>query len=227
MALYTISDLHLSFSVDKPMDIFKGWSNYTEKLKENIEKTVGAEDTLVIPGDISWGIKLSETIEDFRFINALPGKKIIGKGNHDLWWESLTKMNRLMAENGFDTISFLHNNAFETEDFAICGSRGWFFDDKADKKIILREAGRVEASIKEAEKMGKPPVLFLHYPPISKDAVCEEITDIIFKYNIKKVYYGHIHKAGAYKAFEGEYKGTEFKCVSCDILDFNPLKINL
>ena len=142
MAIFAISDLHLSFSVDKPMDIFKGWTDYTERLKENIEKSVGENDTIVMPGDISWGLKLSETIEDFRFINNLPGKKIIGKGNHDLWWESLTKMNRIMNENGFDTISFLHNNCYEVEDIAVCGSRGWFFDDTAEKKIILREALR-------------------------------------------------------------------------------------
>lgn len=227
MAVFAISDLHLSFSVDKPMDIFNGWSNYTEKLKENIEKSVCEDDIIVIPGDISWGLKLSETIEDFRFINSLPGKKIIGKGNHDLWWESLTKMNRIMQENGFDTISFLYNNYFDVGDFAICGSRGWFFDDKADKKIISREAGRIERSLNEAESSGKMPILFLHYPPISKDTVCEEIMDVILKHSVKKVYYGHIHKAGANNAFEGIFKGTEFKCVSCDILDFNPLKINL
>lgn len=225
MAIFAISDLHLSFSVDKPMDIFKGWTDYTERLKENIEKSVGVNDTIVMPGDISWGLKLSETIEDFRFINNLPGKKIIGKGNHDLWWESLTKMNRIMNENGFDTISFLHNNCYEVEDIAVCGSRGWFFDDTAEKKIILREAGRLELSIKAALETKKEPVLFLHYPPISKDAVCEEIMDVILKYNIKNVYYGHIHKAGAYKAFNGEYKGVNFKCISCDLMNFEPLLI--
>ena len=227
VALFAISDFHLSFSVDKPMDIFKGWSDYTEKIKENIEKQVADEDTIVIPGDISWGLKITETIEDFRFINALPGKKIIGKGNHDLWWESLTKMNRIIAENGFDTISFLHNNAYEVGDYAVCGSRGWFFDDTADKKIILREAGRVEMSIIKAEKTGKTPILFLHYPTIRKNAVCEEIMEVIFKHNIKYVYYGHIHKAGAFKAFNGEYEGVNFKCISCDMLGFEPLKIKI
>ena len=160
MALYAISDFHLSFGTDKPMDIFKGWANYTERLKENIEKKVGENDTIVIPGDISWALKLKDTIEDFRFINNLPGKKIIGKGNHDLWWESVTKMNRIMKENGFDSISFLYNNSFVVGDIAVCGSRGWFFDDTADKKIVLREAGRIEASIKSAIDTRKEPILF-------------------------------------------------------------------
>ena len=187
MALYAISDFHLSFGTDKPMDIFKGWANYTERLKENIEKKVGENDTIVIPGDISWALKLKDTIEDFRFINNLPGKKIIGKGNHDLWWESVTKMNRIMKENGFDSISFLYNNSFVVGDIAVCGSRGWFFDDTADKKIVLREAGRIEASIKSAIDTGKEPILFLHYPPLNKQAVCNEIMDVIKKYNIRPI----------------------------------------
>ena len=207
------------------MDIFKGWSNYTDRLKENIQSVVTENDTIVIPGDISWALKLKDTIEDFKFINSLPGKKIIGKGNHDLWWESLTKMNKLMSENEFDSISFLYNNCYMVEDMAICGSRGWFFDDKADKKIILREAGRVETSIKCALETGKEPILFLHYPPITKEAVCDDIMNVIKQYAIKKVYYGHIHLQGSQKAFEGEYEGIQFKCISCDLMNFEPLLI--
>ena len=155
MAIYAISDFHLSFGTDKPMDIFKGWSNYTERLKENIESVVKQDDVIVIPGDISWALKLKDTIEDFKFINDLPGKKIIGKGNHDLWWESLTKMNRLMQENEFENISFLYNNCYEVDDIVIAGSRGWFFDDTADKKIVLREAGRIENSLQQATQTEK------------------------------------------------------------------------
>ena len=226
MALYAISDFHLSFGTDKPMDIFKGWANYTERLKENIGKTVGENDTIVIPGDISWALKLKDTIEDFRFIQNLPGKKIIGKGNHDLWWESVTKMNRIMEENGFDSISFLYNNSYIVDDIAVCGSRGWFFDDTADKKIVLREAGRIEASIKSALATGKEPILFLHYPPLQKQAVCDEIMDVIRKYNIRKVFYGHVHSAGAVNAFNGEYDGIDFKCISCDLLNFEPVLVS-
>jgi len=225
LSIYAISDFHLSFGADKPMDIFKGWSNYTDRLKQNICDVVGEDDTIVIPGDISWALKLKDTIKDFEFINSLPGKKIIGKGNHDLWWESLTKMNKLMQECGFNSISFLYNNCYEVDNVAICGSRGWFFDDKADKKIILREAGRVEASIKCALQTGKEPILFLHYPPITKEAVCDDIMNVIKQYNIKKVYYGHIHSQGARSIFEGEYEGIEFKCISCDLMDFEPLLI--
>lgn len=225
MSIYAISDFHLSFSVDKPMDVFRGWANYTERLKENIENIVTENDTIVIPGDISWALKLKDTIEDFRFIDKLPGKKIIGKGNHDLWWESLTKMNRLMQENGFDSISFLYNNCYEVGDVAIAGSRGWFFDDTADKKIVLREAGRIETSLKCAAQTGKEIILFLHYPPINKEAVCDEIMNVIKKYNVKNIFYGHIHSAGALKAFDGEYEGMNFKCISCDIMNFEPLLI--
>lgn len=225
MAIYAISDFHLSFGTDKPMDIFKGWSNYTERLKENIESVVKQDDVIVIPGDISWALKLKDTIEDFKFINDLPGKKIIGKGNHDLWWESLTKMNRLMQENEFENISFLYNNCYEVDDIVIAGSRGWFFDDTADKKIVLREAGRIENSLQQATQIGKEIILFLHYPPIQKQAVCNEIMDVIKKFEVKKVYYGHIHSAGAVNAYEGEYDGIEFKCISCDILNFKPLLI--
>lgn len=225
MSIYGISDFHLSFSTDKPMDVFRGWENHTEKLKQNICECVTDDDVIVIPGDISWALKLKDTLEDFRFINSLPGKKIIGKGNHDLWWESLTKMNKMCKDNGFDTISFLFNNCYETQDVAIAGSRGWFFDDTADKKILLREAGRIETSISKAKETGKEVILFLHYPPLTTDSVCDEIMSVIKKHDIKKVYYGHIHRGAAFKAFNGEYDGIEFKCISCDMIDFKPLLI--
>ena len=131
----------------------------------------------------------------------------------------------MMEENGFDSISFLYNNCFEVDNIAIAGSRGWFFDDTADKKIVLREAGRIETSIKAAIETGKEPVLFLHYPPLNKEAVCEDIMSVIKKYDVKNIYYGHVHSAGALKAFEGEYEGMNFKCISCDLMDFKPLLI--
>ena len=131
----------------------------------------------------------------------------------------------MCKDNGFDTISFLFNNCYETQDVAIAGSRGWFFDDTADKKILLREAGRIETSISKAKETGKEVILFLHYPPLTTDSVCDEIMSVIKKHDIKKVYYGHIHRGAAFKAFNGEYDGIEFKCISCDMIDFKPLLI--
>ena len=226
MALYTISDLHLSLSSDKPMDIFRGWEGYVYKLKSNWLKTITADDTVVIPGDISWEMRIKDTYADFKFINDLPGRKILMKGNHDLWWDSVTKMNRFFDEQGFE-FEILHNNSISYGDYALAGSRGWYFDDNSadTQKILSREAARVERSIIDAEQMGKEVILFLHYPPATLDGDCEPIMRVIKEHNIKKCYYGHIHHAGCAKAINGEYKGVYLRCVSCDVLGFSPLKI--
>lgn len=228
MALFAISDLHLSLSGNKPMDIFRGWENYVNKLETNWNRLVRPSDTVVIPGDISWEMKLQNTVTDFDFINQLPGRKIILKGNHDLWWESAAKMQRFFDEHGFD-IRILHNNCHVAEGMALAGSRGWFFDDTAgaDKKVLLREAGRVDASLKEAEQTGLPVVLFLHYPPVTTEAVCSEMMEVIHRHHVTRCYYGHIHKAGSYKAVNGIVQGVEFRCVSCDMLGFSPLQIRI
>lgn len=227
MSLFAISDLHLSLSSNKQMDVFNGWENYVERLADNWRRIVNTDDTVVIPGDISWEMKLDCTYKDFEFINNLPGKKIILKGNHDLWWTSLKKMEDFLSTNGFNSINILHNSCYVVEDYAICGSRGWFFDDtNHSNKLVKREALRIELSINEALKTGFEPILFLHYPPLTKDNVCNEIFDVIKKYNIKRCYYGHIHKAGSFKVVNGIIDGVQLKCVSCDLLDFTPLKLN-
>ena len=226
MSLYAISDLHLSLSSDKPMDVFRGWENYVERLKANWTRLIKDTDTVVIPGDISWALKLSETKEDFAFLNSLPGKKIILKGNHDLWWSTSKKLTQFLEENNFSTISFVFNNAVGVEDKAVCGTRGWFYDLAPDDKVVKREAGRLEASITAAEKSGKTPVVFLHYPPVYSEWVCEEIFSVIKKHGIKTVWHGHIHGSGFNNA-KKEFDGVNLRLLSADCVDFCPVPILL
>ena len=229
MAVYAIADLHLSFGTDKPMDVFSGWTNYTERIKNNWQKLIGENDTVVIAGDVSWAMKLSETDADFRFIHSLNGHKIILKGNHDYWWSTKAKMDKYIAEKGFDSISILHNNYYAADGIALCGSRGWFYDaeEDADKLILNREVGRLRMSIEPALRDGYDPVVFLHYPPIYNNTECGEILDVLKEYSIKKCFYGHIHGGNAAKkAFIGEKYGINFKLIACDYLGFTPLAIN-
>ena len=226
MSLYAISDLHLSLSSDKPMDVFRGWENYVERLKANWTRLIKDSDTVVIPGDISWALKLEETKEDFAFLNSLPGKKIILKGNHDLWWSTSKKLTQFLEENNFSTISFVFNNAVVVEDKAVCGTRGWFYDLAPDDKVVKREAGRLEASITAAEKSGKTPVVFLHYPPVYSEWDCEEIFSVIKKHGIKTVWHGHIHGSGFNNA-KKEFDGVKLRLLSADCVDFCPVPILL
>lgn len=227
MSLYTISDLHLSLSADKPMDVFYGWNNYMERLEANWRRVVCDADTVVIPGDLSWALKLEDAEKDLKFLDSLPGKKIILKGNHDLWWSTMKKLNSFFENIGLKTVTPLFNSAILAEGRAICGSRGWFLEnDDQNKKILLREAGRLEMSIAEAESLGAEPLVFLHYPPVYADIVCEQILEVLKKHNIKTVYHGHIHGSGLHRAVS-EYDGIHFKLVSCDCIDFTPHKILL
>ena len=226
MSIFTIGDLHLSFSADKPMTIFRGWDNYIERLEENWRALVAETDTVVLPGDLSWSLKLENTLADFQFVDRLPGKKLLLKGNHDLWWCTVTKMKNFLLENELHSIDFIHNNAFAVEGLALCGTRGWFFDDQqSDKKVLNREAMRLDTSIKEAKKTGLPPVVFLHYPPVYVGQVCEEIMQVLKESEIHRVYYGHIHGSGARGAVQGMFDGIDFRLVSCDTMGFAPLKV--
>lgn len=223
MNLFTISDLHLPLGANKPMDIFGGWDNYVERLEKNWKKLVNDEDTVVIGGDISWATSLQEAKPDFEFINALPGNKIILKGNHDYWWGTANKINEFLTENKFDTIKILHNNCYSDGKIAICGTRGWIYDGTGthDQKVILREAGRLETSIKLAKDLGVEPIVFLHYPPAYAEFTCDEILSVLHKYEIKNVYYGHIHGKGIYNIID-EYHGIKLKLTACDGIDFTP-----
>lgn len=224
MSLYAIADTHLSFSCDKKMDVFRGWSDYTQRLSDNWRSLVSDDDTVVIAGDISWAMKLSELYEDFSFINNLPGQKIIIKGNHDYWWQTKKKLDEYIAQNDFSTIKILFNNSYEVGDYAVCGSRGWFFDDEEefDKKVILREAGRLKMSIDSARSGGKEPIVFLHYPPIAGGQQCDEILEVLKNENIKRCFFGHLHGYSVHGFEKFTHDGITFDLISADFLNFCP-----
>ena len=222
MSVYAISDLHLSFSSEKPMDVFHGWSNYVERIESNWKRIVKPNDTVVLPGDFSWALKLEDTLKDFEFLNSLPGKKILLKGNHDLWWSTANKINIFLKENSFDTIQILFNSAVLTDGVAICGTRGWMYDEGAENKIRKREVGRLVRSLEMAKSLNAPPVLFLHYPPAYADYVCEDFFDVFKQYGITKVYHGHIHGSGFNNAVSS-YNGVSLKLISADCIDFCPV----
>ena len=224
MSLYAIADLHLSLSSGKPMNIFPGWDNHVERLEKNWQTTVSLDDTVVVPGDISWAINFEEAKADFDFINRLNGHKVIMKGNHDYWWNSMAKMNRFLEENGFDTITIVHNNYYPYGEYGICGTRGWIKDteEPADAKVLAREAGRLETSIKAALADGKKPIVFLHYPPIFANDYNREILDVLFRYDIKTCYYGHLHGNAHRYAVCGEVDGINYQLIAGDFVQFCP-----
>lgn len=228
MAVYAIADLHLSLGTDKPMDIFSGWTDYVNRLENNWRRLITDNDTVVIAGDISWAMKLEECYEDFKFINSLPGKKILLKGNHDYWWGTKKKMDAYLIENKFDTIEILFNNAFVRDGIAICGTRGWNYESTSneDVRILTREIGRLNMSIDEAKKSGCEPVVFLHYPPVYDTIVCREIIDALKAQGIKRCYYGHLHGANTHKhAVVGDYEGIKLNLISCDFTEFYPVPV--
>lgn len=228
MSVWAIADLHLSFGTDKPMDIFHGWEGYTDKVKENWLSKVKENDTVIIPGDFSWGIDFEHALPDFRFIDNLPGRKIILKGNHDYWWGTRSKIESFFKKENIKTIEILHNNSYCVEDIAICGTRGWVFmpNEQHDLKISAREALRLSMSIEDSLQYNcKETYVFLHYPPVYANEMVPNIIDVLKKYNIKKVFYGHLHGASKSMANEGDYMGIDFKLVSADHLGFDLFKI--
>ena len=227
MSIYAIGDPHLSLSSDKPMDIFPGWDDYVGRLKRNWEALVKPNDTVILAGDISWALKLEEVKADFAFLDALPGKKLILKGNHDYWWQTKKKLDDFIEKNGFSSLSILFNNAYRIGDTVVCGSRGWFFDDDEgkEKKVLLREAGRLRMSIEAALELGgtsENTVAFLHYPPVTLELQCEEIMDVLKEYGIKKCFFGHLHGPSLKNAVNGVVDGIKFELVSADYLKFCP-----
>lgn len=222
MAIFAISDLHLPLGADKPMDVFgTRWDNYVEKIEYEWKKTIAEEDFVIINGDLSWATYLEESLKDFLFIDKLPGTKLISKGNHDYWWETLTKMNGFLEKNKITRIYFMQNNAYDCKTCAVCGAKGWLSPtDKAfkpeDKKIYERELMRFEASIKKALEINKTVIAALHYPPD------EAFSRVIDAYNVKKCVYGHLHGKKAY-----EYRCPYENCtlVSADFLNFAPIRI--
>ncbi len=227
MALFAISDLHLSFTTDKSMEVFRGWENYVERIQNNWTRVVSDSDTVVIPGDISWELKIENAVKDFEFLNNLPGKKYIIKGNHDLWWNSMKKMNEFLVQNNFSTITFLNNSAALEEGVSICGTRGWLIEESGtDSKLINREALRLKASLEEGRRLGENPIVFLHYPPVTDTQQCKEIIDVLKSYNVTKVYYGHLHGGSTLYAVNGDVDGINYKLVSADRVDFTPVLVH-
>lgn len=228
MALYGIADLHLSLGADKPMDVFPGWWDYTHRLEENWRALVKPEDTVVIAGDISWAMRLEDTLADFTFIHRLPGEKILLKGNHDYWWSTRKKIDNFLAENGLTSLHMLHNDAYRVGDKALCGTRGWLYNaaGEEDKKIVAREAGRLLASIQAAEKLGGERIAFLHYPPVYDSMECWELLDILLEHGVTACYFGHIHgQYASRKALTGAWNGIGMRLVSCDFVNFTPVLI--
>ena len=227
MALYTIADLHLSLGTDKPMDVFGGrWEGYLEKLRQGLS-VIGPEDTTVLPGDLSWALSMSEAREDFAFVNAIPGRKIVIKGNHDYWWSTAAKFQKFCAENGFENLFVLNNSCYFYGDIALCGTRGWFFEEDRqgthDEKIFLRELGRLETSLRAAQ--GKEIYCFLHYPPRYRGYTCPEILELLRQYGVTHCYYGHLHGDSLKLALEGNWEGIDFRLVSSDYVNFTPVKL--
>ena len=227
MALYTIGDLHLSLGGDKPMDRFgEIWQNHPQKLIEGF-RDLNDDDLTVLCGDLSWAMSLAGAEEDFRFMDRLPGRKLILKGNHDYWWSTATKARSFFAEHGFETMEILHNNAHTYGDFALCGTRGWFYEEdhgtEHDRKMMLREVQRLETSLKAAGEREK--IVFLHYPPVFQNYRCDEILRLLDEHRVRRCYYGHIHGKGIRLAFNGWIGCTEFRLVSADAVGFRPVKI--
>lgn len=226
MALYVLGDPHLSFRSQKPMDIFGGaWNGYVDKLRDGLS-VLREEDTIVLAGDISWGMSLEESTEDFAFLDAFPGRKLIVKGNHDYWWTTANKTYRFWEEHGFKTLNLLHNNCYEYGGYALCGTRGWFLDEDKNghnQKVFNRELLRLETSLKAAGE--KPKLVFLHYPPLYQGYSCPEILNLLEQYQVRACYYGHLHGGSHRLALEGVHGSVDYHLVAGDYLGFHPLKI--
>ncbi|MCR5090328.1 MAG: metallophosphoesterase [Oscillospiraceae bacterium] len=227
MALFVIGDLHLSMSGEKPMDRFgEIWRNHPDKLQKGFNR-VNEDDLTVLVGDLSWSMSLCGARDDFEFIDSLPGRKLILKGNHDYWWTTASKTYRFFSEHGFDSMKILHNNSYVYGDYALCGTRGWFFEEDHgtthDRKMMLREVQRLETSLKAGGDRKK--IVFLHYPPVFQNYRCEEILSLLQEYRVGQCFYGHIHGRGCPLAFNGWVGCTQFRLASADWLNFTPMEI--
>ena len=239
MSVFAMADLHLSSDGEKSMEIFGArWKDYIQKIQKNWSAVVTQDDTVIIPGDISWSLKLEDTVDDLRFLDSLPGKKLIGKGNHDFWWSTASKMKAFFKEHKIASIDLLYNNAHLLENMIVCGSRGWFLEESQQKtvgevdygRILSRELIRLRLSLDQARSLQKesgeelPIVVFLHFPPIWKDDVCRPIVDLLLEYGVRKCYFGHIH--GAYAAPRSTvFEGVEMVYCAADFLNFTPIPV--
>ncbi len=231
MAIFAISDLHLSFGENKPMDVFGSrWKNYEERMRENWNKVVTNDDLVVIPGDISWAMYLQDTEADFAYIHSLNGQKLLLRGNHDYWWTTLNKMEEFVLEKGFSSIHFLKNTGFLWEDTAICGTRGWTIahsgSSAEDKKIYERERQRMVLSLEDAGRLSASQILAaFHFPPVENSGVSDGFLGILQNYNVKECIFGHLHADSHKTAPQGERGGVHLRLVACDYLNFTPICI--
>lgn len=234
MAIYAIADLHLSFEENKPMSVFgDNWEGHSEKIKENWIKKVKPDDTVILPGDFSWATYLSNAEKDFAFLDKLPGKKILLKGNHDYWWTTVTNMKKYLDKKRFTTIDFLYNNSYCIENKIIVGTRGWnSIEAEESEKMLNRETIRLKLSIENGlQNYGKDKeiICFMHYPPITQTNLhyqkFSQFVAIMKEYGIKKCYYGHLHGPSHKDAVEGKIEGIAFKLVSADYLNFDLLEV--
>ncbi len=245
MAIYVLSDLHLSTDskTNKSMEVFGNrWQDYIYKIEKNWNGVVTDRDTVIVPGDISWAMKLEDAYSDLKFLNSLNGKKLLGKGNHDFWWATASKMKKFFTDSGFDSLELLYNNAHIVEDRIVCGTRGWFPEESRQitvgdvdfNKIVNREVGRLRLSLNAAKQRQAarltdngellPISVFLHFPPIWSGIEMTELIDVLTEYGITDVYFGHIHSSYAIPA-SFVYKNIKFTLTSSDFLSFYPLKI--
>lgn len=229
--LYAIGDPHLSLAVDKKMDVFGGvWEGYVDKLREGFQ-SLEDDDVVVICGDTSWAMTLPEALPDFIFLESLPGRKLLVKGNHDYWWETASKMKAFLHNNNLLSLDFLHNNAFLIGNTAICGTRGWFFEEEkgaeSDRKIMLREIGRLRASLSHGRRLTADGELlvFLHYPPLYEGYRCDELVDLMGEYGVKRCFYGHLHGPSMARSIEGDYRGILYSLISADYVGFKPVPV--
>ena len=227
MALYAMGDLHLCLGADKPMDIFGGaWVGYMDKLRQGLS-VIGPDDTTVLMGDISWALGLEAAAADFAFVNEIPGRKILLKGNHDYWWSTANKFRQFCEAHGFTNMELLHNNCLYYEDVALCGSRGWFFEEDNEgthnEKVYNREVLRLEASLKAAGEKEK--LCFLHYPPLYRGYRCPEILDLLHRYGVRECCYGHLHGPSHRLAVEGDVDGIAYRLLAADYVNFTPQKL--
>lgn len=224
LKVYAISDLHLSFDSNKPMGVFgELWNEHYIKIEKNWREKINNEDLVLISGDISWGMKLEEALKDIEYIHKLPGKKVIIKGNHDYWWSSISKLNAL-----YDEIYFIQNTHYQCGEYAVCGTRGWIALDgeEHNESVYKRELIRLEMSLQSAIKAGLCKIIvMMHYPPITKYNKCREFLELLEKYKVEKVIYGHIHSTSKNICFNGSYNGIDYMCASADIINFDPITI--
>lgn len=239
MSVFVISDLHLSTNADKSMEVFGSrWKNYTQRLQTNWNAVIGDHDTVIVPGDISWGLTLEDAIPDLKFLNQLNGQKIICKGNHDFWWQTLTKIQKMFSDSDIRSINIMYNNAHVVENLIVCGTRGWYNGDSKtpainnvdNQKILNREIIRLKLALDSAKKLQEqnklPIVVFFHFPPVWCDLVCRSIIDVLHEYEITRCYFGHIHGLVEH-ARDFVFENIHFSLISSDHINFTPVPVTI